>query len=80
MTFKIKLKKLHLRLWLPTFSAAGIAIECAKKNLEKSGYSLKKSRMLKRNIRHAIKRAKKQIGSFELLNVSSDGVKISIRI
>ena len=81
MTLKIKVKKLKLGFWLPTFMAGGIAISCARRELKKAGFTLKKSRRLKRDILRAIKRTKKQVGSFELVNVSTaDGVKTVIKI
>ena len=81
MTLKIKVKKLKLRLWLPTFMAGSIAVNCARRELKKAGFTLKKSRKLKRDILRAIKRAKKQAGSFELVNVSTaDGFKTVITI
>ena len=81
MTLKIKVKKLKLSLWLPTFMAGSIAIGCARRELKKAGFTLKKSRKLKRDILRAIRRTKKLVGSFELVNVSTaDGVKTVITI
>ena len=81
MTLKIKVKKLKLGFWLPTFMAGSIAISCARRELKKAGFTLKKSRKLKRAVLRAIKRTKKQVGSFELVNVTTaDGVKTVIKI
>lgn len=81
MTLQIKLNKVRLRLWLPAFAVGGIALSYAKKKLEKSvGFSLQKSRKLKRDIIRAVKQAKKQVGPFELLNVSADGINVVIKI
>ncbi|MDE7082948.1 MAG: hypothetical protein K2O89_04510 [Clostridia bacterium] len=81
MTVKIKVRKLKLSLWLPTCFAGGIALSCAKRELKKSGFKLKKSRKLKRDILRAIKKTKKKVGKFELVNVSThDGVKVVIKI
>ncbi len=81
MTLKIKVKKLRLIFWLPTCFAGGIAINCARRELAKSGFTLKKSRKLERAVLRAIKKTKKQLGTFELVNVSTaDGVKVIIKI
>ena len=81
MTLKIKVNKFKLSLWFPTFMAGGIAINCARRELKKASFTLKKSRKLKRDILRAIKRTKKQVGPFELVNVATaDGVKVVIKI
>ena len=81
MSLKIKVKKLKFRLWLPAFTAGGIALRCARRELKKAGFTLKNLRKLKRNILRAIKFTKKQVGSFELINVSTaDGVKTVITV
>lgn len=81
MTLKIKVKKLKFRLWLPNFMAGGVAMSCARRGLKNTGFKLKKSRKLKRDIFRAIKRTKRQVGSFELVNVSTvDGIKVIIKI
>ena len=50
MTVKVKLKKLRLKFLLPNACVGGICMGCAKRELKKSGYTLKKSRQLKREI------------------------------
>ena len=81
MTLKIKVKKLKLGFWLPTFMAGSIAVNCARRELKKVGFTLKKSRKLKRDILRAIKRTKKQVGSFEPVYVlTADGVETVIKI
>lgn len=81
MTVKVKLKKLRLRIWLPTVCVGRIAVSCAKRELKKSGFTLKKSRKLKRDILRAVKKTKKQLGKIELVNVKTcDGVEVVIII
>jgi len=81
MTLKVKVKKLRLRFWLPISAAGGIAISCAKRELKKSGFTLKKSRKLKRDIVRAVKQTKKQLGRFVLVDVlTADGVKVLITV
>jgi len=81
MTLKIKVKKLGLRFWFPISAAGGIAISCAKRELKKAGFTLKKSRRLKRDIVRAVKQTKKQLGGFVLVDVlTADGVKVKITV
>ncbi len=81
MTLKVKVKKLGLRFWLPVCAAGGIAISCARRELKKSGFTLKKSRKLKRDIVRAVKQAKKQLGGFVLMDVlTTDGIKVKITV
>ncbi len=81
MTLKVKVKKLGLRFWFPISAASGIAISCAKRELKKAGFTLKKSRKLKRDIVRAVKQAKKQLGGFVLMDVvTADGIKVIIKI
>lgn len=81
MTVKVKLKKLRLKFLLPNACVGGICMGCAKRELKKSGYTLKKSRQLKREILRAVKRTKKQLGKIELVNVKTcDGVEVVIII
>ena len=81
MTVKVKLKRLRLKFLLPNVFVGGICIGCAKRELKKSSYTLKKSRKLKREILRAVKKTKKQLGKIELVNVKTcDGVEVVITI
>lgn len=81
MTAKIKVKKLRLCFWLPAFAAVGIIVSCAKRELNKNGFKLQKSRKLKKNILRAIKSVKKRDKKTELINVvTHDGVKVKITL